>query len=252
MQQIIIFLAILSMSACINKNDKREAMSTNVEVETNKKEAVNSNIKRTNNMYDELKVYIENVALSMDTIPMERKAQLEEIVSYIKGKKENNKDCNLVFICTHNSRRSHMCQIWAATAAAYYGVDKKIYTYSGGTESTAFNPRAVSAIERAGFHVVNPGGMNPHYQVFFSDEGEKMECFSKKYDDEYNPISDFAAIMTCSDADRNCPFIPGAEQRIAIPYNDPKISDGTPEESATYDGRSKQIATEMLYIMSRV
>jgi hypothetical protein len=66
------------------------------------------------------------------------------------------------------------------------------------------------------------------------------------------PQQNFAAVMTCSHADASCPLVMGASVRVAIPYEDPKAADGTPEETALYDARSKQIATEMLFLFSRV
>lgn len=140
-----------------------------------------------------------------------------------------------------------MSQIWATTAATYYGI-KNIRCFSGGTEATAFNPRAVKAMERAGFRIDNPGGTNPHYLVAFSDERSPIECFSKVYDDPFNPREHFAAVMTCSHANENCPFIPGAE-RISVTYEDPKVADDTPEESLKYNERVRQIGTEMFYAM---
>ena len=203
-------------------------------------------------MYKKLFSYIETAASENDSIPQERKDQLKRIALYIQSKKDSNKAANLTFICTHNSRRSHMGQIWAAAAAAYYGIEQGIDTYSGGTEATAFNPRAVAAIERAGFHVKNPGGDNPHYEVTYAENGKVLKCFSKKYDDPFNPNENFAAIMTCSEADASCPTVPGADLRVPITYVDPKESDGTEQETATYDTRCRQIATEMLYMMSQV
>ncbi|MCG8306513.1 MAG: protein-tyrosine-phosphatase [Cytophagales bacterium] len=203
-------------------------------------------------LYTSLEKYIEDIKSQVDQIPEERKNQLKKVALYIDTKKNSNESANLIFICTHNSRRSHLSQIWAATAANYYNVEDNIFTFSGGTEATAFNPRAVAAIERAGFKVENPGGENPHYKVTFGDSGPAMDCFSKKYDGKYNPKENFAAIMTCSDADQNCPFIPGASLRVPITYEDPKVADGTDYESAKYDERCKQIATEMFFLMSQV
>ena len=51
--------------------------------------------------------------------------------------------------------------------------------------------------------------------------------------------------MTCSNADQSCPMVEGMAERISLMYNDPKISDGTPQESDAYDERSLQIAAEM-------
>lgn len=202
-------------------------------------------------MYSKLKEYIQKLESGYDSIPEQRKENLKKLSAYIKTKTENDQVAKLNYICTHNSRRSHLAQIWTAAAAHYYGIDK-IETYSGGTEATAFNPRAVAAIERAGFEVENPGGNNPRYQVTFSDEAESLICFSKKFDDDVNPGASFAAVMTCSDADENCPFVPGTEFRIAVTYRDPKESDGTDKEKETYDERCFQIAKEMFYMMSKV
>lgn len=200
-------------------------------------------------MYSDLEKYISSLKTEMDSIPDDRKELLKEMADFVRDSEDKAK---LTFICTHNSRRSHLSQVWSAVAAYHYGFGDKVETYSGGTESTAFNPRAVAALERAGFEIENPGGENPRYQVSFSENSQAMECFSKKYDDPANPSEGFLAVMTCSHADETCPFIPGAALRIPIPYDDPKESDGTERETETYDERSRQIAAEMFYMMSKV
>lgn len=141
--------------------------------------------------------------------------------------------------------------IWAAVAARHFGLGK-VVTYSGGTEATAFNPRAVAALQRAGFDVENPGGDNPPYLVSYADDLPPLVCFSKRYDHPANAAPAFAAIMTCSDADENCPFIPGAELRLPLTYEDPKIADDTPAEAERYDERVAQIGREVLYAFSLV
>lgn len=75
-----------------------------------------------------------------------------------------------------------MSQIWAATGAWYYTQDH-VRTFSGGTEATAFNARAVAAIERAGSHVIRPEGENPPYEVSFTTELNAETCWSKVYND---------------------------------------------------------------------
>jgi arsenate reductase len=159
----------------------------------------------------------------------------------------------LNFICTHNSRRSHISQIWAQTAAHVYGI-KNVGTYSGGTEATAFNPRAVTAMKQAGFEINTKqnDGQNPVYEVKFSNDAAPLTIFSKKYDDPFNPNKDFAAIMTCSHADENCPVVTGATTRIALTYNDPKDFDGTPLEATKYAERVREIGREILYAFSNV
>lgn len=199
-------------------------------------------------MYQKLKIYIAELESDFDSIPAERKEKLEKVAIYIRSKRNAGETAKLNFICTHNSRRSHMAQIWTTVASHHLGIEN-LETYSGGTEATAFNSRAVAALERAGFHIKNSGGENPRYKVRLADDAEPMVCFSKEFGHEVNPQKSFAAIMTCSDADENCPFVPGAEFRQAITYRDPKESDGTVREKEVYDERCRQIAAEMFYMI---
>ncbi len=200
-------------------------------------------------MFPAVQSFMDSLVAEFALIPADRKAALQQMAAYIRAQKDSAHPVELTFICTHNSRRSHLGQIWAAAAASFYKVEG-VTTYSGGTEATAFNPKAVAAMERAGFVIDNPGGNNPRYRVHLVDGDEGLICFSKKYDDIANPQNHFAAIMTCSQADAECPFIPGAKFRLALPYNDPKEADGTPEETARYDDRCRQIGREMMYAFS--
>jgi arsenate reductase len=204
-------------------------------------------------LHPELSAYVANLLPTLTTIPDERREPLDRIAAFVRERKTKGQPVRLVFICTHNSRRSHMSQIWAATATAWYGIGD-VETYSGGTEATAFNPRAVAAMRRAGFEIadVPPDATNPHYAVGFSADAPALDVFSKTFDAAGNPNSDFAAIMTCSQADQACPFGRGAELRVSLPYDDPKVADGTPEEVARYDERARQIAGEMFYLFSQV
>ena len=186
-----------------------------------------------------------------DQIPQERKDLLKSLTNYIQGKRNEKHPVQLIFICTHNSRRSHISQIWAQTAAEYYGIEG-VKTFSGGTEATAFNPRAVKAMQKAGFKIDKNGDdTNPRYSVKLSDS-VGVKAFSKKYDETPNPSENFCAVMTCGHADENCPFIPGAKARIPLTYDDPKDFDGTALEEAKYDERCRQIGTEIFYAFSLV
>jgi hypothetical protein len=196
--------------------------------------------------------YIQDAIKSFDSIPAERKKTLEKISQYVQKKLDEGKTPELIFVCTHNSRRSHFGQIWGKTAAAYYGI-KNVNTYSAGTEATAFNPNAIKAAQNAGFKIAKETeAKNPVYTVVFSDEEKPVICFSKTYEDSTIPKEGLCAIMTCTEADGNCPFIPGTEMRISCPYNDPKAFDGTPQQDEMYNERCKQIATENLYIFSLI
>jgi protein-tyrosine phosphatase/arsenate reductase len=199
----------------------------------------------------ELEDYIAGALGEVNRIPAERRIKLGELASFISERADAGKPVRLTFICTHNSRRSHLSQIWAQTAAHYFSIPG-IETFSGGTEATAFNPRAVAAIERAGFAVATGEGSNPVVEVRWAVDGPTMECFSKVYDQDPNPKQDFAALMTCSAADAACPIVFGADARIAIPFDDPKAFDGTDQETSKYDERCRQIAREMLWVFSEV
>ncbi len=202
-------------------------------------------------IYPKLAKYCADAVNSFNDISDERKIILNDLASYTLNSIKSQEVVNLNFICTHNSRRSHMAQLWAAAAAEYYGI-KSIQSFSGGTEATAFNKNAIDAMERAGFQIImTHKGNNPVYEAMCSTNSEAHKMWSKKFDDPLNPSEHFAAVMVCSDADENCPFIPGAT-RISMPFDDPKAFDGNPSESAKYDGRCFQIATEILYVMHQV
>lgn len=181
----------------------------------------------------------------------ERKATLNVLIQYIQQKLDQGQEVNLNFICTHNSRRSQLSQIWAKTASELYGIP--VNSYSGGVEVTALNIRAVNSLQRSGFKISEKeNGSNTLYSVFFAEASEPILAFSKVFDDPFNDAKHFAAVMTCDHADENCPFIPGTEVRIPVRYEDPKAFDDTEVESEKYDERSLQIASEMLYVFSQV
>jgi arsenate reductase len=202
-------------------------------------------------IYEPLAETIRTFLKQFDKMPNDRKEILHELTRFMQDKMTRNQKIELIFICTHNSRRSHIAQIWAQLAAAYYGI--YVVSYSGGTEATAFNPRAVKAMEDAGFKISQASNAgNPIYEVYFSDDAPPVIAFSKKYDSGTNPEKGFAAVMTCSHADENCPVVLGTEKRISLPYNDPKDFDGTAQEREKYTERVKEIGTEILYAFSQV
>ena len=195
---------------------------------------------------------IKAVTSEFDQIPAERKAELAKIADYVRAKVTAGAPVKLTFICTHNSRRSHLSQIWTQTAAAHYGIPR-VETSSGGTEATACNPRTVAALKRAGFSIDSDGAeKNPVYTVRYAKDADPLKAFSKVYSEGGNPKEGYLAVMVCNHADENCPLVHGSDSRVAIPFVDPKVSDGTDKEAATYDERCHQIAREMFYAMSLV
>ncbi|MBR9919241.1 MAG: protein-tyrosine-phosphatase [Bacteroidetes bacterium] len=196
--------------------------------------------------YPPLREYIEK--LPTDEISFDRKNQLARIADYLKAKTALEQIPSLIFICTHNSRRSQLAQIWAQTAAWWNHLEANCY--SGGTEVTAMHDHVASVIRKAGFKVCALGIDNPQYTVFPGSETNRISAHSKIYSAKANPQSGFAAIMTCSDADENCPFIPGAEVRISLPFEDPKTHDGQKDVLLHYEATSKIIASQMFYLFS--
>lgn len=191
-------------------------------------------------------------ALNFNSISEERKKVLQPLVGYIQEKAETQQQVRLNFICTHNSRRSHLAQVWAQALAAHYNISN-MFCYSGGTKATALFPVAAHTLEQQGFEITKLSeGKNPVYSIKFAENAHPIIGFSKIYDNAFNPVSNFAAIMTCSQADAGCPFIAGAEKRIPITYEDPKASDGIAEQNQKYLERSTQIATELKYVFSEI
>lgn len=203
-------------------------------------------------IYKQIQTSCQTLIAEFDRISSERKQTLEKITAYIASGIKAHKPIQLIYICTHNSRRSHFGQIWSMVAAAYYNI-RDVKSFSGGTEATSLNVNAIHALKRVGFDIaIMKEKENPVYQIRFGEDESSIECFSKIYDHPVNPQSGFAAIMTCTDAEENCPFIPGAEFRITTTYDDPKVSDHSPLQNFTYDECCRQIAREIFYVFSKL
>lgn len=182
----------------------------------------------------------------------QRKIILQPLIDYINLKHNNREEVRLNFICTHNSRRSHLAQVWAQTMAQYFNL-RQVFCYSGGTESTSMYTAAVKALKQFGFEIdVIADNDNPVYSIKYSLNQSPIIGFSKCFDHPFNPKTDFAAILTCSDADEGCPFIEGADVRIPMTFEDPKAYDNTSLQSEKYIQRGLQIATELKYVFSKV
>ncbi|OBS11099.1 protein-tyrosine-phosphatase [Elizabethkingia miricola] len=202
-------------------------------------------------MYQPLLENIQGIQKAFN-INEERKNVLLPLISFIQKKINNKQRININFICTHNSRRSHLSQIWAQAAAAYFNIPE-VYCYSGGTEETALFPKVTETLKIQGFNILKISeSSNPVYAIKYNANTLPVIGFSKKYDNPFNPENLYAAVMTCSQADEACPFIAGAEVRIPVTYEDPKISDNTSEQAQVYAERSLQIAAEMLYVFSKI
>ena len=136
-----------------------------------------------------LKTTINKALSEFDVIPVKRKADLKKLSSFIT---EKHGVADLIFICTHNSRRSHLSQVWGQVAAHHFGLFG-VKCYSGGTEATAFSSSAIKALKHQGLKIkalsTKP---NPIYSVKYDEDIHPIICFSKTYDDSFNPQKNFA------------------------------------------------------------
>ena len=201
-------------------------------------------------MFQQIKNIISG--FSENNISAERQELLKPLVEYIQNKISSNQPIRLNFICTHNSRRSHLAQIWAQTMAYYFEI-KSIDCYSGGTEATAMFLQVTETLRSQGFQIQQLSeNQNPIYAVKYDENENPIICFSKVYQHDFNPKQNFGAIMTCNHADEGCPLVVGAEARFPIKYNDPKAYDGTDMQSAKYAERSLEIAQEMWWVFINI
>lgn len=197
-----------------------------------------------------MKKQIQDILNKVDfkRISDQRKTELSVLSTKIQDHINQSKPINLVFICTHNSRRSQLTQIWAKVAASYFNINAN--TFSGGTEVTAFNENAVESLKRFGFEINSEGTENPKFKLKYNFKSEPITAFSKHYND--CKAKNLIAVMTCSNADDNCPYIENAESRIALKYNDPKHFDDSHLKSSMYDATSFTIAEEMMWVFSEL
>ncbi|WP_067031996.1 low molecular weight phosphatase family protein [Allomuricauda sp. CP2A] len=206
--------------------------------------------KTQTSLFPEIYEFIKK--LDKNSISEERKKILDPLAEFIQSKVNNQEEIRLNFICTHNSRRSHLSQTWAQTMAHFFNI-KNVYCYSGGTEATALFPMVAETLQKQGFQVQQlSDNNNPVYAIKYAENEHPVIGFSKKLDDAFNPSSGFAAIMTCDSANEACPFVPGAEKRVPITFEDPKAFDNTPQQAEKYLERSIQIATELWYVFSQI
>lgn len=192
----------------------------------------------------------QNISQILDastTLNADRVALLENAAKQMKVIVDAKGEASLLFVCTHNSRRSHFSDVWARVAAEHYGVDG-VSCASCGTEATEANPRTVASLRRTGFDIPIPvASENPVYTFSYGDR--KIELFSKAFGHSSLPTSAIVAMMCCDDADVKCPVVPGADARVPLHYVDPKVSDGQDFEEVTYDERSHEIAAEMFFLL---
>jgi len=209
-------------------------------------------ITMSNPFYPALRRYIEGLERETEAIPSERRLKLYELAASIRRQFTKKGEAYVTVICTHNSRRSHLGQLWLDVCAKYLN-KTNLYSYSGGTKETALNLNIIHALHRVGCVLSNDGvAHNPRYTAHLGPRQTSGPLFSKEYTHTFNPQKEFTAVMVCSEAAKACPFVPEALDTITLPYHDPKTFDGTAKVHSAYDACCLQVATEMFYVVSKL
>ena len=200
----------------------------------------------------ELRKYIQSTAQQAVLIEEERKQNLLQIAEVISRSLKKGNDVNIMAICTHNSRRSQLMEVWIRVGCIFLN-RSDIRSFSGGTEATAFNPRMVHALKSKGFPLITiEEGENPHFVLDLDTPTSNQRLFSKKYSHTFNPQKDYIALMVCDHADQNCPIVFGASERLALKYKDPKEYDDTPNEEQAYLDKVDEIGREVLFLLQSI
>lgn len=193
--------------------------------------------------------------IEFDAIAPQRIAELQKTAQALSDLYKEQSKLDIIVICTHNSRRSHLGQVLFALAADHFEVPN-VTVYSGGIEVTAFNHRMVKALQDYGFEVLTNSSntKNPIYEVRWGDDSHQTlkGIFSKIYDHALNPSEKFAAILVCDSADQKCPVVLGASKRLVLNYTDPKKSDDTPQEAQAYLNKVIEMGREFFYVMNEM
>jgi len=173
--------------------------------------------------------YIDN----LDNVILEdyQEKRVKKISQELKSSINTYK--KIVFICTHNSRRSQLCEVWGSILSKRFNLD--LFFYSAGTKKTEVYTEVIKSLQRAGLEIDMEGKIKlMHNQI---------ELHSKTLDEIKE--DEFIAMMTCSDAEKNCPVDQRSKKNIILFYDDPKKYDRTIHESNEYDKTCRLIASEL-------
>jgi hypothetical protein len=201
----------------------------------------------------ELMSYCQSLQDEFVNVPDSTGKMLKEAGTYIIDHLNSGRETSISFVCEHNSRKSHLGQVWTQMAAQYYGIDSVI-CYSGGTTPTYVNQRIIKALENTGFQISEKGiaGEGPIYYLNYNKPSQGFEIFSKRYDHAMNPDTNYIAISLCYNPEECCPITGGADEQLTIPYPDLQPYDNTPLETKMYDEQCRMIARDMFFMMNYV
>lgn len=202
---------------------------------------------------EDLMKYCGSVEAEFNHIPDSSKMKLIEAGKYIISRLEEGNEARISFVCEHNSRMSHLGQIWTRMATLYYEIEN-IESFSGGTTPTYVNHRILNALDHTGFKISETGmaGHGPKYLLDSGNPENAFEIFSKRYDHHMNPDTAYIAVSLCYNTEECCPISGGADLQLSMPYEDLQPWDNTPSESVRYDEQCRIIARDMFYMIDYV
>ncbi len=160
-----------------------------------------------------------------------QKVRVKKIAKTLKNEIKSYN--SIVFVCTHNSRRSQFCQVWSQILSDIYKLNLSFQ--SAGVIKTEVYVEVIRSLQRAGVDIDETG------TILINNK--QVSLFSKSLD-EIN-LKAFISMMTCSDAEKSCPTDPRSKKNISLFYPDPKRFDGTKDEIKEYDFTCKSIAAEI-------
>ena len=80
-------------------------------------------------LYPETENLIKELEAEWHLIEDNRKLELRQLAGVILENIQEFNRADVTVVCTHNSRRSHLGQLWLKAAAMHYGI-QNIFTYS--------------------------------------------------------------------------------------------------------------------------
>lgn len=104
---------------------------------------------------------------------------------------------NILFLCTGNSCRSQMAEAFVNHLRGH-----EYQAFSAGVSPHGIDPRAVKAMAEAGLDI----------------SGNRSKDTSEFLEQQFDYI-----VTVCDNARENCPFFPGAAQRVHAGFPDPPI-----------------------------
>ena len=178
-----------------------------------------------------------------------RRPALRSCAAAIARQLDARGEVSVVAVCTHNSRRSQLAEVWLAVASAAAGLGG-VSVCSGGSDPVAVAPGAIAVLRERGFRVeADTADANPRLRV--RGHGIERELYAKPLGEAVAgvPLRGGVALMVCAAADAACPPVPQVGYRARLPFADPRHADGTPGEAAAYRAASDRIEAEMRWLV---